>query len=281
MIKKILSFTAAAVMVFSLSSCGNIADPFAAKEVRDSQAEETADTQEDPELDALNAEAKTCYNACAEYLVDMECKGIKPRDCIGNGDFALANSEEGLAVGNGADSAGQGDAKISEAASGFDGNRRIYIGFIDKDTYVDFYIQVKNSETGLTGQYPSPVSAAHSGDIVWTELYTPPVEDTAFGDDELDSAAKVIYNSVCGYLEIEEADNGVSMKESFENGAFGDSFILDPDDASLPAGAACVSSELPEYRGVRVHADIDDSGEPFVEVTNTDGNGHTGRYPAG
>ncbi len=110
---------------------------------------------------SLNGDAKTVYNAVAEYFADLETQGYDIGECYKNGCFAKASTIEGLKIGQEAEYT-DGDKAINDEMTYFDNDRyglTVYVGMdlSSKDQYGDyaFFVQVKDS-TGRVGQYPDP-----------------------------------------------------------------------------------------------------------------------------
>ncbi len=110
---------------------------------------------------SLNGDAKTVYNAVAEYFADLETQGYDIEECYKNGCFAKASTIEGLKIGQEAELT-DGDKAINDEMTYFDNDRyglTVYVGMDlnSKDQYGDyaFFVQVKDS-TGRVGQYPDP-----------------------------------------------------------------------------------------------------------------------------
>ena len=110
---------------------------------------------------SLNGDAKTVYNAVAEYFADLETEGYDIGECYKNGCFAKASTIEGLKISQEAELT-DGDKAINDEMTYWDNEYyglTVYVGLdLDsKNEYGDyaFFVQVKDA-TGRVGQYPDP-----------------------------------------------------------------------------------------------------------------------------
>lgn len=111
----------------------------------------------------VNGDAKTAYNAVAEYFADLETQGYDLLECYNNGCFAKASTKEGLKTGQ-EDSLSDGDKAIENELKSncwYYENLTVYVGLIsdskDKNGDINFFVQVKDP-TGRVGQYPDPTN---------------------------------------------------------------------------------------------------------------------------
>ena len=124
-------------------------------------------------LKTLNGEAKTAYNAVAEFLAEKEAEGTPIEECFESGIFGALNTADGLLIDPDAAYDKEGERCVNEYMSsyGADVTRRVYVGYLGG---YDFFVQVRDDESGLIGQYPSAETEwwqASDSDVKWTEFH--------------------------------------------------------------------------------------------------------------
>ena len=122
-------------------------------------------------LKTLNGEAKTAYNLVAEFLADKEAEGTPIEECFESGIFGALNTADGLLIDPDAEYDKEGEKRVNEymSSDGVDGTRRVYVGYLGG---YDFFVQVRDDESGLIGQYPSAETEWwKAADVKWTEFH--------------------------------------------------------------------------------------------------------------
>jgi hypothetical protein len=127
-----------------------------------------------------NAQAKTAYNAVAEYIADQEMAGRSEDQVFDDGDFMLANSDYGIILSEISDSdvTGGGDKMLLELYKRGDiAAGTVYVGRSDKlDRNFNIFVQFKNDNGYLVGQYPDPGAASSDEGVVFG-TYTPQISE--------------------------------------------------------------------------------------------------------
>ncbi|SFC35417.1 hypothetical protein [Ruminococcus albus] len=106
----------------------------------------------------LDEDAKTAYNAVAEYIADYETEhGLNSlQEIFDNGEFPQANTKDGLKIGT--KELTKGDAAVNSELlnNGRGTNVSVYVGMATINSEESFFVQVKDNTTGNIGQYPTP-----------------------------------------------------------------------------------------------------------------------------
>ncbi|MBQ9542165.1 hypothetical protein [Ruminococcus sp.] len=120
-------------------------------------------------LKTLNGKAKTAYNAVAEFLADKETEGTSIEECFESGIFGALNTADGLLIDPDAAYDKEGEKRVNEYMSSYDATLRVYVGYLGG---YDFFVQVRDDESGLIGQYPSAETEWwKAADVKWTEFH--------------------------------------------------------------------------------------------------------------
>ncbi len=150
-------------------------------EVKGMSMDEIRDMVGDKEsVNESNARAKTAYNAVAEYIADQEMAGRSKDQVFDDGDFMLANSDHGIILSEISDSdvTGGGDKMLLELyKSGDIAAGTVYVGRSDKlDRNFNIFVQFKNDNGYLVGQYPDPGAASSDEGVVFG-TFTPQISE--------------------------------------------------------------------------------------------------------
>ena len=122
-------------------------------------------------LKTLNGKAKTAYNAVAEFLADKETEGTPIEECFESGIFGALNTADGLLIDPDAAYDKEGEKHVNEymSSDGVDVTRRVYVGYLGG---YDFFVQVRDDESDMIGQYPSAETEWwKAADVKWTEFH--------------------------------------------------------------------------------------------------------------
>lgn len=278
--KKITTF-AFAVLCMLTAACGKVASPADRAPTDDEDTAVTAVSTdgEDTAVASMNANAKTAYNCLAEYMIDNECIGISMQQTFDEGMLGKAETADGFTLGE--DGGSEFEKKLNR--TDISGKVTIYTALCEIHGENSFFVQVKDTDTGVIGQYPSPIDAEDADKVVWTEYFVSEPKPSSFDSDELDLAAKVAYNAAMTYLTEEQDETGADFTDIVTNGGFpqaysAEGFTVAPDAAAEKGDSAIYDDMCYNYENVVVHADISSSGDLSVTVTNTDGSGQ-GMYP--
>lgn len=236
----------------------------------------------------LDGEAKTAYNAVAEYFADLETQGYDILECYNNGHFKYASTKEGLKIGS--KELTKGDAAINYEllTNAYKCDTSVYVGINSVDEYGDpyFFVQVKDNKTGNIGQYPT----TDHRNLEWG-TYSNAVPRLVHDQKSLNGDAKTVYNAVSEYF-ADLWTEGYDIGECYKNGCFAKASTIEGlkigQETSLTDGDKAINDELKcngrGYDGLIVYVglDLDSKNEYgdyafFVQVK--DSTGRVGQYP--
>ena len=243
-----------------------------------------SDVDKSNTVDGLNKAASECYKAVNEIFWAYECEGLSLEDCFKNGEFAKANSKDGMKTGFNYKYTAKGDSEINIAASQFArGNISVYVGRTTTNGEEHAFVQVKDNKTGKIGQWPRPTN----GTATWGTFNPDSPIYTNYSVEDLNSAAKEAYNGVAEYL-CDLETQGLDYKGCFENGGFPNAHTQDglkiDYNSSFTEGERYINDWLKyDYDGIIVYVGktgTDDYGHPefFVQTKNPK-TGKIGHYP--
>ncbi|WP_294480577.1 hypothetical protein [uncultured Ruminococcus sp.] len=243
-----------------------------------------SDVDKSNTVDGLNKAASECYKAVNEIFWAYECEGLSLEDCFKNGEFAKANSKDGMKTGFNYKYTAKGDSEINIAASQFArGNISVYVGRTTTNGEEHAFVQVKDNKTGKIGQWPRPTN----GTATWGTFNPDSPIYTNYSVEDLNSAAKEAYNGVAEYL-CDLETQGLDYKGCFENGGFPNAHTQDglkiDYNSSFTEGERYINDWLKyDYDGIIVYVGktgTDDYGHPefFVQTKNPK-TGKIGQYP--
>lgn len=236
----------------------------------------------------LDGEAKTAYNAVAEYFADLETQGYDILECYNNGHFKYASTKEGLKIGS--KELTKGDAAINYEllTNAYKCDTSVYVGIngVDEYGYPYFFVQVKDNTTGNVGQYPTP----DHRNIEWG-TYSKSVPKMVYDQRSLNGCAKTAYNIVAEYIAYYETEHGLnSLQKIFDNGCFAKASTIEGlkigQETSLADGDKFIDDEFKavgyENDGQIVYVGVDgtdSNGDPIFFVQVKDATGRVGQYP--
>ncbi|EXM40107.1 hypothetical protein RASY3_05815 [Ruminococcus albus SY3] len=169
----------------------------------------------------LNGDAKTAYNAVAEYLANLETEGYDVWECYKNGCFAKASTKEGLKIGQ-ETSLTDGDKFINNELrcnGRYYEGLTVYVGMkkISNSKYgdIDFFVQVKDA-TGRVGQYPDPTRDSatwgtlhakepNQSEKVTVSLYDHPGSATKIDSIQLKAGSSIPESTIASWNELGES----------------------------------------------------------------------------
>ena len=243
-----------------------------------------SDVDKSNTVDGLNKAARYCFEVADEVFKDYECEGLSLEDCFKNGEFAKANSKDGMKTGFNYKYTAKGDKAINIEASQFArGNISVYVGRTTTNGEEHAFVQVKDNKTGKIGQWPRPTN----GTAEWGAFDPNSPIYTNYSTDDVNHAAKEAYNAVAEYL-CDLETQGLDYEGSFENGGFPNAHTQDglkiDYNSSFTEGEEYINDELKfMYDGMIVYVGktgIDAYGYPefFVQAKDP-GTGKIGQYP--
>ncbi|MCR5540725.1 MAG: hypothetical protein K6F71_07925 [Ruminococcus sp.] len=243
-----------------------------------------SDVDKSNTVDGLNKAAAYCFDAITEIINDYECRGLSLEECFENGEFAKANSKDGMKTGFNYKYTTESDKQINIAASQLArGDISVYVGRAVSNGAEHAFVQVKDNKTGKIGQYPHPAQ----GTVTWGTFDPDSPIYTNFSVEDLNRAAKYAYNGVTEYLCDLEVQ-GLDYEGSFENGGFPNAHTQDglkiDYNSSFTEGDEFINYVLEYgYDGMIVYVGktgTDDYGHPeFFVQTKDPKTGKIGQYP--
>lgn len=236
----------------------------------------------------LDGDAKTAYNAVAEYIVDYETEhGLNSlQEIFDNGEFPQANTKDGLKIGS--KELTKGDAAVNSEllTNGRGTNVSVYVGMATINGEESFFVQVKDNTTGNIGQYPTP----DHRNLEWG-TYSKSVPKMVYDQRSLNGCAKTVYNAVAEYF-ADLWTEGYDIGECYKNGCFAKASTIEglkiSQEAELTDGDKAINDEMTywdnEYYGLTVYVGMDlnsknEYGDYSFFVQVKDATGRVGQYP--
>ncbi|SEL17222.1 hypothetical protein [Ruminococcus albus] len=243
-----------------------------------------SDVDKSNTVDGLNKAAKECFAAVDVVFRDYEYEGLSLEDCFKNGEFAKANSKDGMKTGFNYKYTAKGDNEVNIEASKYArGNISVYVGKTKINGEDSAFVQVRDNKTGKVGQWPRP----SDGTVTWGTFDPDSPIYTNYSVEDLNSAAKDAYDDVAEYIADLET-MGLDYKGCFENGGFPNAHTQDglkiDYNSSFTEGDKAINDWLKfMYDGMIVYVGktgIDAYGQPefFVQAKDPK-TGKIGQYP--
>ena len=183
----------------------------------------------------------------------------------------------------------EGDSAVNDVLSTeTDGRVSVYLGILEVNGSPIEFVQVRDNDSGLIGQFPCAIGVSEVNSVRWTEFYLS--DGSAVVNDMLtvNSAAKSAYNLLAEMMADGEI-NGMTPEQVFEQGIF--------ERANSPEGLATGLNISPtaegdvymnelmmyNYSHIAVYVGLtEDGGEAqfFAQVKDLNDETLIGQYPS-